>query len=123
MSIFLAIVLALAGLLHGYVYSRLVAWIEPSDGVLLTLRIGVIVLAVSALATRALERVIPALYRPAWWDSAVWLGLVWQLSAGVKGPPRFPVTREGRVCYAVEFAGSAQAAAPTGSKPWSTTAV
>ncbi len=77
MSIFLATVLATTGLLHGYVYSRLVAWLEPSDSVLLTLRIGVIVLAVSALATRALERVIPAPYRPAWWASAVWLGLVW----------------------------------------------
>ena len=75
----MSIVLAISGLLHAYVYSRLVTWLQPSDALLLGLRIGVVVLVVSPLATRALERVIPALYRPAWWASAVWLGLVWYL--------------------------------------------
>lgn len=79
MSIFLAIVLAISASLHGYVYSRIVSWLEPSHAVLLAIRIGVVILAVSPLATRALERVLPALYRPAWWASAVWLGVVWYL--------------------------------------------
>ncbi len=81
MLIFLAIALSITGLIHWFLYARLVGALDiVSLGALWTLRITAIFLAISYFLAHIIERhcpewIVSALY----WLSTVWMGLMWEL--------------------------------------------
>ncbi len=80
MLIFLTVVITILGLLHWFLYSRLVSALEvTSPAVLWTLRILAAFLALSYLIGRILEQRFPGLLAHAVdWIASIWVGMMWQ---------------------------------------------
>lgn len=80
MLIFLSVVISILGLLHWFLYSRLVSALEiTSPTVLWTLRILAAFLSVSYIISRILESKMPGAVAHAMdWVASVWVGMMWQ---------------------------------------------
>ncbi|MBK8130798.1 MAG: metallophosphoesterase [bacterium] len=80
MLIFLSVVISIMGLLHWFLYSRLVSALElTSPALLWTLRILAAFLSVSYIIGRIIEAKLPGtLAHVVDWISSVWLGMMWQ---------------------------------------------
>lgn len=76
---FILLVLTVSGILHFYLYERLLSLWAPSGFALSALRLGVVLLVLSPMLARFLERSAPRLYPAVWWAAAVWIGLAWYL--------------------------------------------
>jgi uncharacterized protein len=81
MIVFLVTVLTILGLLHWFLYARLVIALDiVTPTVLWLLRLLAVLLAASYLIARSIERIAPEwLIHVAHWIASVWLGLMWQL--------------------------------------------
>lgn len=80
MLIFVSIVVAILGLLHWFLYSRLVSALEITNpAILWSLRLAAAFLAVSYILVRILEQKIPGAFAHALdWVASVWIGMMWQ---------------------------------------------
>lgn len=81
MIIFIATVITISGLIHWFLYSRLVSALEiTSAGLLWTLRGTAAFLSVSYILVRILEHKYPgAITHALDWLASVWIGIWWQL--------------------------------------------
>ncbi|NUO18938.1 metallophosphoesterase [bacterium] len=80
MLIFISVVVTILGLLHWFLYSRLVSALEiTSSAVLWPLRILAAFLAVSYIIGRILEQKFPGFIAHAVdWIASIWMGMMWQ---------------------------------------------
>lgn len=80
MLIFISIVVAILGLLHWFLYSRLVSALEITNpAILWPLRVAAAFLAVSYILVRILEQRFPgAIAHALDWIASVWVGMMWQ---------------------------------------------
>lgn len=80
MLIFISVVVTILGLLHWFLYSRLVSALEiTTPAILWPLRFAAAFLAVSYLLVRILEQKFPgALAHALDWVASVWVGMMWQ---------------------------------------------
>ncbi len=80
MLIFISVVVAILGLLHWFLYSRLVSALEITNpAILWPLRIAAAFLAVSYILVRILEQRFPgAIAHALDWIASVWVGMMWQ---------------------------------------------
>ncbi|MBK6766637.1 MAG: metallophosphoesterase [bacterium] len=80
MLIFLTVVLTIVGLLHWFLYARLVSALEiTSSTVLWPLRILAAFLALSYIISRILEQRFPGMLAHAMdWIGSIWIGMMWQ---------------------------------------------
>ena len=80
MLIFISVVVTILGLLHWFLYSRLVSALEiTTPAILWPLRIAAAFLAVSYILVRILEQRFPgALAHALDWVASVWVGMMWQ---------------------------------------------
>ena len=78
---FIAVILTISGLIHWFLYARLVSALEiTSAGILWPLRILAVFLAVSYILVRIWERFTPDPYVYATeWFAASWIGMMFQL--------------------------------------------
>lgn len=80
MLIFISVVVTILGLLHWFLYSRLVSALEiTTPAILWLLRCAAAFLAVSYILVRILEQKFPgALAHALDWVASVWVGMMWQ---------------------------------------------
>lgn len=78
--IFISVVVTILGLLHWFLYTRLVSALEiTSPAILWPLRIAAAFLAVSYILVRILEQKFPgALAHALDWIASIWIGMMWQ---------------------------------------------
>jgi predicted MPP superfamily phosphohydrolase len=81
MITFLVTVIGILGLIHWFLYARLVSALAiTSPNVLWTLRFAAVFLAVSYILARVWERSLPEpIVNALHWIASVWLGLMWEL--------------------------------------------
>lgn len=81
MIIFFVVVLSVVGLIHWFLYNRLVSALEiTSPAILWPLRILAVFLALSYFAARMVERHGPEpITHTLHWTASVWIGLMWEL--------------------------------------------
>ena len=81
MIAFIAVILTISGLIHWFLYTRLISALEiTSPGILWPLRILAVLLAVSYILVRVWERVAPdPVVYAGEWIAASWIGLMFEL--------------------------------------------